>query len=716
MAPALRVALGHQVLNGIAAALGLLFVTVLVRALGNPWAASVAAVGAIVCIPPDTAAPLRGKLLHLLPAALFGVPLFMAMQLLKPYPLHLALLLVPATFVAFLAGAWGRRGAPLAISFMFAMVFSMAVAAGSGLDWALVAGGWFALGAALYIAWAVLANAVLNARYRSQILADTLLVMAALMRTQARQLAPAAETAPGAQPLIGRLMQQQAALADQLQAARDLVLEAPRTPRRRQLAGMLLHMLEMRDHLLASELDLDTLRASPDQAGALEDLRRELVAQADAIEAVADALLLGRLPPSFASPDPRSALVDAEPGEPPQVALARSLRNRIGRLHEETRQLVALARGEVQADVAVVRTAWRLFVSPTSWSWKPLRVLRRWDAPLLRHALRAALAIACAYALTFVLPWKAHGYWLLLTIVVVLRGSLAQTLERRNSRVAGTVLGCVIAGALLWADPPAWSLLLVLSAAQAVAHAFALRKYVVTAVAATILSLLQAHMLGLGANPVFDVAERMADTVLGVAIAWLFAYVLPTWERGQLPALVRRTLLAQGRHAREALGLAQLDAVDDEPELGWRLARREAYDSLSALVQATQRALVEPRAVRPPLDALERLLAHSYLLLAQLTAAKTVLLRRERLDSERLRPILRASAEGVGETLAAPVPSAAPGPAEEAPLPEPPPVPESGHDDLTPWVERRLALADRAARQVQRDAHAVLAELAASGR
>lgn len=715
MAPALRVALGHQVLNGLAAALGLLLVTVLVRALGNPWAASVAAVGAIVCIPPDTAAPLRGKLLHLLPAALFGVPLFVATQLLLPDPLQLALLLVPATFLAFLAGAWGRRGAPLAISFMFAMVFSMAVTAGSGLDWALVAGGWFALGAALYIGWAVLANAVLNARYRTQILADTLLAMAALMRTQARQLAPAAEAPAGAQPLIGRLMQQQAALADQLQAARDLVLEAPRTPRRRQLAGMLLHMLEMRDHLLASELDLDTLQASPGQAGGLQSLSAWLAAQAGAIEGLADALLLGRLPLPFDVPDPRAAAPGVPADGSSAAALARALASRIGRLHQEARLLVALARGEVQADVAVVRTAWRLFVSPTSWSWRPLRALRRWDAPLLRHALRASLAIACAYALTFVLPWKAHGYWLLLTIVVVLRGSLAQTLERRNSRVAGTVLGCVIAGALLWADVPTWALLLVLSAAQAVAHAFALRKYVVTAVAATVLSLLQAHLLGLGASPVFDAAERMADTVIGVAIAWLFAYVLPTWERGQLPALVRRTLLAQGRHAREALGLAQLDAVDDEPELAWRLARREAYDSLSALVQATQRALVEPRAVRPPLDALERLLANSYLLLAQLTAAKTVLLRRERLDGERLRPILRASADGVGETLAAPLPAKA-SPAEEEPLPEPPPVPEGGHDDLTPWVERRLALADRAARQVQRDAHAVLAELAASGR
>ena len=57
------------------------------------------------------------------------------------------------------------------------------------------------------------------------------------------------------------------------------------------------------------------------------------------------------------------------------------------------------------------------------------------------------------------MPWGSHDYWILLTIVVVLRGSLSQTLERRNSRVAGTLLGCVLAVALLSAHPTPLALL-----------------------------------------------------------------------------------------------------------------------------------------------------------------------------------------------------------------------------------------------------------------
>src|SRR5205085_10827271 len=206
------------------------------------------------------------------------------------------------------------------------------------------------------------------------------------------------------------------------------------------------------------------------------------------------------------------------------------------------------------------------------------------------------------------LPWGSHEYWILLTIAVVLRGSLAQTLERRNSRVAGTLLGCVIAGALLYGHVPAPVLLLVVAAAQGIAHAFALQRYLITAIAATVLALVQAHLLNAGASTVFEVAERVMDTLIGVGIAWIFSYVLPSWERTQVGALVARTLAAQARHAQLALGLGQLRTVDRESELGWRLARREAYDSLSALVQAIQRSLSEPRAVRPPLPELERML------------------------------------------------------------------------------------------------------------
>jgi uncharacterized membrane protein YccC len=682
-------------------------------------------VGVVVCIPPDQPAPKRGKFWQLLPAFVIGLPLFYAVQVLHAAPILLGLLLVPASFLAFLAGGWGKRGLPISVSVMFAMVFSMAVPDHSNSATNLTTCLYFTLGAVSYLVWATLANAALNARYRVLMLADTLFALSKLMRSQAQQFtsAMAAEKA-GRAPLIGTLLRQQAALADQLQAARDILLESPNTTRRQQLADMLMGVLDMRDHLLVCNLDLDTLTNHPGHEPVLSALHDIMEALAHEIDALADALMRGRTPLLFASHRPqlenlqwghdRSASADG--ARPAPAILGMGMSSRIGLMNDDSLRLLALARGEVTPNVGLVRANWQLFVSPTVWSWEPFFALWRWNAPPLRHAIRAALAIGTAYAVSLALPWGSHDYWILLTIVVVLRGSLAQTLERRNSRAFGTLIGCVLAGLLLYAHVPLAALLLVVTLAQALAHAFALKKYLVTAIAATVLGLLQVQMLNAGPSPVFDVVERMLDTLMGVTVAWAFSYVLPSWERGQIAALVRRALAAQARHAREALGLWQLQAVDNAPELQWRLARREAFDSLSALVQATQRSLSEPRAVRPPLAPLGRLLALSYQLLAQLTTVKTMLLQqRGRLTSQEVELPLQQAAHAIEAALrarAAPPQTAQPvTPALEWSV-----LGDPFDGDLSPWLLRRLHLAESIALDLRSHADQVVREVAVANK
>ncbi|MBU5877248.1 hypothetical protein JVW17_21345, partial [Vibrio cholerae O1] len=68
-------------------------------------------------------------------------------------------------------------------------------------------------------------------------------------------------------------------------------------------------------------------------------------------------------------------------------------------------RLAGLARGEVAPDLAVVRANWQMFVSPTDWSIRPFLALWRWDAPPLRHAIRAALALAAGYLVAVAMPW-----------------------------------------------------------------------------------------------------------------------------------------------------------------------------------------------------------------------------------------------------------------------------------------------------------------------
>ncbi len=711
----MRVALSHYVTNGLSVAVGLFAISGVVHLLFGPFASAAASIGVIAVSPPDQPAPRRGKFFQMLPAAVVALPLFFGVQIVHAEPLRLGLLLVPAAFFAFLGAAWGKRGIPISVSAMLAIVFSMAAPPEAEGFTAVTSSLYFALGASCYLVYATLANLALNARYRVLMVADTMFAIASLMRTQARQF-QARPDVGGEAAATGQVLRLQAALADQLQSARDIVLESPRTLRRQRWAGMLLLVLEMRDHLLACELDLDLLTATPGHAPVLVALRETLGVLAGEVESIADCLLTGRAVRRFPSHRARLAALDWAAASDDSATrattkLARALADRVGHIADEAERLAALARKQAMPDVAAVLGSWRMFTSPTAWSLTPVKSLWRWDAPPLRHAIRAALAIATGYAISLTIPWGTHDYWILLTIVVVLRGSLAQTLERRNSRVAGTFLGSAVAGGLLAVKLSPLALLFVVTFAQGTAHAFAIKRYLVTSIAATILALTQAHLLNAGVSMTFDVVERIADTVIGVGVAWAFSYVLPSWERTQIPALVRRTLEAHARHARLSLGLAQVEAAEGEPALEWRLARRRAVDSLSARVQAVQRSVSEPRAARPPVARLERLLAHSYQLLAQLTAVKTLLLlQRDRVDLYRLAGPLGEAAEAIDRTLVGDTPPPADAVETDdsidiAGLPDP------SRADLSPWLLRRLRLARALAARLRADARQVLAAL-----
>ncbi|HET8745038.1 MAG TPA: FUSC family protein, partial [Ramlibacter sp.] len=420
---------------------------------------------------------------------------------------------------------------------------------------------------------------------------------------------------------------------------------------------------------------------------------------------IADALRWKRRSQPHARPRPA---LDAAAGVPQLGAawespaprlLARSLARRLVHVHHEIAQLLQLARGERAPDAEVMGSAWREFVTPTHWSWQPLHSLWRLDAPPLRHGIRAALAIAAGYMVARAIPWTVHETWILLTIAFVLRTSFSQTVERRNSRIVGTLLGCVLAGALLHARLPAFALLLVVALAHGLAHAFVLQRYLVTAVAASVLALLQAHLLNAASVPAFDVAERVIDTMIGVGIASIFSYVLPSWERMQIGSLVARALAAQARHAQLALRLGHVNGVSTESEVAWRLARREAYDSLSALALAVQRSRSEPRGVQPPLGDVQRMLERSYQLLAQLTAVKTMLLRRRALvDLRQMQAPLKQAAASIAAVLSSRGGQALPARADAI---APPPEQQTG---LSPWVLRRLHLATQVASELRADA------------
>ncbi|MDI4634401.1 FUSC family protein [Pelomonas sp. V22] len=680
-------------LNGISVALGVAGVQALVAALfGLPagLAAVGGAVGASLLDVPN--APQR-VWRRLLPSAAVAAAVTLAVGLCRSQPVLMTAVVALTAFLTLMSMAWGLRAGPLSFAGILALVFAMAWSEPATPAHAFAHAGWVLLGGLLYTVWAQALARLLQARYRELALATAMRAGAQRLRSRVARIAgdplPAGDS-------IRHSIADDVSLADALQAARDQVFAARSTPASRVQVDQLLGLIELRDLLLASRLDVHLLGDDAPGLQARRALGQTLLPLAETLEALADhASLGGPLPQVSAHQwrealDQRLAAVQLPEGDP-REHLLQALQARLGHLLDD---VAAMAARPLEADREPAFTPEQLqqFVSPEGWPLAALKAHFSLQSSVLRHALRASLAMATAYALGLWLPWAAHPHWLVLSVAVVLRGNLEQTLSRRNERIIGTVIGCLLVLALAHLPASAHGLLaLVFIASVGVAHAYVNQRYRVAATAATLMALLQPLLLAPGTAPA--AGERLADTLIGAGLAWAFCFVLPSWERRSLERLSAQLSGVLARHAANVLRWAPTP----EQQLAQRLSRQQAYSVLALLAATAQRTRVEPAHVRLPEERLEAVLTHGYRLMALLGALQQMLNRRvQRLDAGQAAPALQ-------QTLKACVTTLRPQAGEFA-VPEDAPEalvddwPEHEAADLTPWLLRRLRLCRREAR------------------
>ena len=181
------------------------------------------------------------------------------------------------------------------------------------------------------------------------------------------------------------------------------------------------------------------------------------------------------------------------------------------------RALAALAGGGLA--VVVLAVALVVGLRPEA---PPLPAVR--PEVLLPHAVRFGIAAACGVAVAAALS-LGHGYWLALTIAVVLRPGLAPTAERVAQRLAGTLLGGLL-GALVIELVPSDAVLVAVSAELVgLAAGLMASEY---RLAATFITGGVLAMLDIGhAVSVSLVDDRLLATVIGAGIALLAIILWP---------------------------------------------------------------------------------------------------------------------------------------------------------------------------------------------
>ncbi|RYY31298.1 MAG: FUSC family protein [Chitinophagaceae bacterium] len=210
---------------------------------------------------------------------------------------------------------------------------------------------------------------------------------------------------------------------------------------------------------------------------------------------------------------------------------------------------------------------------------------------IFRHSLRIALAAICAYAVGLFFP-LGHSYWILLTVIVILKPAYSLTKKRNVERLAGTVIGAGLGAALLFLVQDNTAILILMAISMAGTYSFIRRQYFVAMILMTMYLLLMFHLL----EPVgFTVIlrERIIDTAIGSAIAFLFSSLLsPIWEHEQIDEFMAQ-VIQDNLDYYESVSAAFTGQPADNAYTD--IKRKDSWVSLANLSDAFQRMLSEPK-------------------------------------------------------------------------------------------------------------------------
>jgi uncharacterized membrane protein YccC len=210
----------------------------------------------------------------------------------------------------------------------------------------------------------------------------------------------------------------------------------------------------------------------------------------------------------------------------------------------------------------------RLPAGPPGLTTWPVRCLpTRWRSPdhppaglgTSSEAGRHALRLATVSALAEVIAQGSgisHGYWIVLTIFIVLRPDYSSTLYRGLQRAAGTVVGAGLGVATVpLVKVSLTALLCGIAVSLLAAFAVFTVNYLLYAVFLTDFVVVLLALLGLPADP--TALARLVGTGIGTALAILAYLLWPTWEGTSAAEKFARLITTQGSNARAPTGLHQ---------------------------------------------------------------------------------------------------------------------------------------------------------------
>lgn len=652
----------HYFFGGLRQAIGVMMPALLIGGIWKTYdIGMIAAIGAAcVAVIDQPGSPRRYSVNTMLGAVLLGTLTVAVTGLVSTEPIAKWLTIPVLGFAFSMLTVYGQQGGLMAFACLLIMTLTLRSPVGG--EQLLLHVLYSLAGGLFYFLYSSAVRRVLWLREEQQALSVALFATADYIKARSRFY----DSHSDLDASYRKLIRAQSDMIDKQQAARNTVLrELPRGEKRgdrhrMKALNLFIDMVALLDTLIATQTDYATLhRAIPD-SDVLVFARDTLVKLSDNVEQIALCTARNQRVVGRHSAKAELRAIEYELSQYRESGFAKAnpevyalLVQVLRRLRNGSRIVDRMA-AHTQEDASTELVDQRLdkalgrFVSRTELRFGMITSNLRLDSPHFRYALRVAIAIVVTlvtvnllnYALArpeFGPTLELHSYWVILTVIVIMKPGFALTRQRNGMRLAGTFIGCVAAFGIFTLTDRADLLLAILVVSCVLGYSLVQISFMGTAIFKTLMVLLAFHLLEPSSTAL--IGERLVDTVIGCIIALLCSYLLPWWEHSYMGSLAKALRTANFRYFQAGLHYADLvrsirrdvserkekDAELLEADMAFRLARKAVYIAFSNYAAAFYRMAAEPAKRQKNVPELNNLLNQNHVLTSQIGAAVPLL-------------------------------------------------------------------------------------------
>lgn len=616
---------GRYATEGVRITAGILFPSLVMHYFDMLPLGIVLSVGALCVSVADSPGAVKHRFIGMLSCSVLVAGISVITYYSAANTILLGAFLLIAGFIFSMLTVYGARSSSVGIAVIIIMVLSLQDPLQGRDIW--ITAGYTLAGGIWYMLYSLLLYRLRPYRFIQQVLGDYIAGVGNFLRLRGSLYA----TDPHYDKINEQLLQmqiqieaEQKTLGELLFNTRTIVKESTHTGR--VLVKIYLEAAELYESVMTSYQQYDVMHAQFDDTGILQDYHKVIDALGKEIEEIGMAVRLG-IASVTANETIRLITVTRKRFDELRVThmngtniedfvgLGRIMKNledlcaKIKLLHSYTGYQVSLKTNNIGA-VIETHTGVNPDIRPSLFFDN-----LNFRSNTFRHALRVSLAMLLGYIIAVFFKID-RGYWILLTIVVILKPAYALTKKRNKDRLIGTLAGIIIGMTILYFVHNTTMLLIFMICFMAASNMFMRTNYFLNVLLMTPELIIFFNFLYPG-NMGDLMQDRIIDTAIGSVIAFFASlFLVPAWERHTIRTYMTEMLQANERYYRAIASQFIPGAVSDT--IAIKMARRNVLIVLANLSDAFTRMLSEPKRHRQGIKNVHKFVSVNHTLISHL--------------------------------------------------------------------------------------------------